>query len=244
MSRTTEVGNIYENVRIMLANREVQLLSEDKLTLEQISQTMEASDYITIYGYRAKSDIRVAAGVAALIVSRDSKYSTRTQDFDKLITSIGNNASMKTCLNRAGTAFVNIIVIINNTLRKVAKTTDEDGKSTLSSLLQKKINLSINIDPTALLVEVYNYKLFSINILNHFLSQPHAITSDSELKLVTEILRKPVNEFPKINISDPQVVWLGARVGQVVKISRVSDSAGVFHTYRLVVAGEIMETPT
>lgn len=237
MSNTAQIVDVYQNVRAMLEYRKVDVISS-KLDQTKLISQIEGTDYVVIYGKRNADDIRGGAMVAAIIILPNSKYSTKTQDFAKLILSIQNSKEM----SDPNIKFHNVVVVINNTSRvKAAKATEDSNRSGLSSLIQKKINSVINVDPSLLLVEVYNYRLFLIELPKHAVSQVHTIVDAEELKLVVDTLRKPINEFPRIMVGDPQIVWLGARPGQVIKIMRMSDSAGVFPTYRLVVAGELQE---
>ncbi len=62
----------------------------------------------------------------------------------------------------------------------------------------------------------------------------HKVLSDSEAKAVSEKYNTPLNKFPKLLKSDPQVERIGAVPGQLVSISR-EDPTGKYTYYRYVI---------
>jgi len=72
-------------------------------------------------------------------------------------------------------------------------------------------------------------------ILNHELVPKHEVLSHEEkLRLLRELGVKP-EMLPWIKSSDPVVRAIGAKPGDIVKITRRSRTAGVFIAYRFVV---------
>ena len=71
--------------------------------------------------------------------------------------------------------------------------------------------------------------------LDHVLSPKYAIVGEEEKKKLVKMYRiKPYN-LPKILASDPAVKALNANVGDVLRITRKSETAGESTYYRLVV---------
>ena len=74
------------------------------------------------------------------------------------------------------------------------------------------------------------YHRFSMNLLKSVLVSPHRIMSESEVKLTFKYGEKKT-DLPVILITDPVVLWIGARIGQVVEVTRWSASTGHAITY-------------
>lgn len=66
---------------------------------------------------------------------------------------------------------------------------------------------------------------------------PHSVITLDEQKLLEEQLKIDVKKLPLILTSDPQIIWIGAVAGEVVKIKGMSSVAGDAITYRYVIKG-------
>ena len=74
-----------------------------------------------------------------------------------------------------------------------------------------------------------------LNVLKHVMVPDHKIMSEAE---VTELLSNyniTTEQLPKIFHDDPAVKTIGANVDDVIRIVRVSHTAGRAEAYRLVV---------
>lgn len=72
------------------------------------------------------------------------------------------------------------------------------------------------------------------DILKHKLVPDHTILSKSEFKKVIKELDIHQEQLPKIKSDDPVAKAIGAKPGDILKITRRSHTAGKFDTYRLV----------
>ena len=72
------------------------------------------------------------------------------------------------------------------------------------------------------------------DILKHSSVPEHEILADNEVEKLLKKLEIKKHQFPKIKVTDPVSKAIGAEVGNVLKITRQSETAGVFVTYRLV----------
>ncbi len=72
-------------------------------------------------------------------------------------------------------------------------------------------------------------------VLNHELVPKHEILSEEETRELLETLNITKEQLPKILSKDPVVRILGAKPGDVIKITRKSPTAGEAVYYRVVV---------
>ncbi len=70
---------------------------------------------------------------------------------------------------------------------------------------------------------------------DHILVPKHEILSDEEVKEILKILGISKEQLPKIKSTDPIIKEIGAKPGDVIKITRESLTAGKSVFYRLVV---------
>lgn len=83
----------------------------------------------------------------------------------------------------------------------------------------------------------YYYDHFKIVVpLGPYCSK-HTILSIDETKEIIEQHNLVLKEMKKIYTTDSQIVWIGAQVGQIVRIDRINVNTGKSTDYRRVVAG-------
>lgn len=78
-----------------------------------------------------------------------------------------------------------------------------------------------------------------LDIQKHHLVPKHEILNEKEKEEFIENLEYDEENLPKILLKDPVVKEIGAKEGDILKITRESQTAGVFITYRLVVDRDI-----
>ncbi|OWT33877.1 DNA-directed RNA polymerase subunit H [Methanobrevibacter sp. 87.7] len=74
-----------------------------------------------------------------------------------------------------------------------------------------------------------------LDIQKHDLVPVHEILSEKEKEEFIENLEYDEENLPKILLRDPVVKEIGAKEGDILRITRESKTAGMFVTYRLVV---------
>lgn len=86
-------------------------------------------------------------------------------------------------------------------------------------------------------LRIYNYmhKYFSIELSMGPLCSKHTILSNNEVKLLCsrDLIIHPLS-LPSISINDPQNIWIGGELGQVVKIESISEITGKTIRYRII----------
>ena len=73
-----------------------------------------------------------------------------------------------------------------------------------------------------------------IDIQDHMLVPKHEIMTDEEISEEFSDADYDFKDLPKIRANDPVVEAIGAEPGNVLRITRESQTAGVFITYRIV----------
>jgi DNA-directed RNA polymerase subunit H (RpoH/RPB5) len=106
-------------------------------------------------------------------------------------------------------------------------------------------NIQAQSKKIKLVVHNYLHKHFLLDISRAPLCGKHIrLTKNQSIHIVSsELMTSPYN-LPRILITDPHVIWIGAKVGELIKIIRPSEMAGLSISYRIVVppSGKIMHS--
>ena len=78
-----------------------------------------------------------------------------------------------------------------------------------------------------------------IRLQDHILVPKHEVLSKEEAEEVLRVLGIRPEQLPKIRADDPIAKEIGAKVGDIVRIIRESQTAGVSIAYRLVIPPSI-----
>jgi DNA-directed RNA polymerase subunit H len=74
------------------------------------------------------------------------------------------------------------------------------------------------------------------NPLAHKMVPNHEILNEEDINKILTEYKIEKEQLPKIRISDPAAVSIKAKVGDVVRVTRESPTAGKSYFYRLVIA--------
>lgn len=77
--------------------------------------------------------------------------------------------------------------------------------------------------------------MVEFDVLSHQLVPKHEVLSEKDSEKALNEFKITKDQLPKILITDPAVKRIGAKVGDIVKITRKSPTAGVSEIYRLVI---------
>lgn len=106
-------------------------------------------------------------------------------------------------------------------------------------VFKEKIN-NLNIrnmrDQNNVFIEIFMMKELQFNISRHMLVPKHEIMkNDDEIDKLLKTYNLKKNQLPIILHSDPMARYLNVKVGDIVKITRDSPSAGIAIVYRYCV---------
>lgn len=73
--------------------------------------------------------------------------------------------------------------------------------------------------------------------LKNALVPKHEILGEKEASMILKSYNVTPNELPRIKKSDPSIKELNPEVGNIIKITRKSPSAGTAFYYRVVIYG-------
>lgn len=75
----------------------------------------------------------------------------------------------------------------------------------------------------------------TFNVMNHVMVPDHQIISEEGVDLLLSTYKITHDQLPKIYHDDPAAKEIGAKIGDVIRIIRKSQTAGLAEAYRLVV---------
>ncbi|WP_316557904.1 DNA-directed RNA polymerase subunit H [Methanimicrococcus hongohii] len=75
----------------------------------------------------------------------------------------------------------------------------------------------------------------TFKLLDHESVPHHEIIGDEEVAVLLEKYAIDKEQFPKLRFDDPIVLEIGAKIGDVIKITRKSQTADESFYYRLVI---------
>ena len=88
------------------------------------------------------------------------------------------------------------------------------------------------------LLQIFDIKRLQFNITTHRKFIPHRIIGQDEITLLEKKFNivNPKNQLGWIDSQDPAAKWIGARPGNIIEVTRFSESAGDARSWRYCVA--------
>jgi DNA-directed RNA polymerase I, II, and III subunit RPABC1 len=123
--------------------------------------------------------------------------------------------------------------MIKNFLEIMHKYKANSGIIIMSGKISQQARQKIQEINNELQVEVFTLNDLVVNITEYELVPKHILLSQKEKQLLLDRYKIKESQLPKILVTDPVARYLGLKRGDVVKIIRVSETAGRYITYRI-----------
>lgn len=120
-------------------------------------------------------------------------------------------------------------------VRELKEMVEKEGASRGILVGDGKYTYSARSSAEELGIELIPPTLPTFDIFEHALVPRHEIVSEEELSEVNKKYHAEPFQFPWIKVNDPIAIILGAKRGDVVKITQKSETAGTAISYRYVV---------
>jgi DNA-directed RNA polymerase subunit H len=165
--------------------------------------------------------------VVILVLATNGKYFLHGPDLRKLLEGVEAERPAKEG------RLDELIVVAEETFFKKKNLTDVVRE------LQNKQAEGADFDGTAPFYSAHPYHIFSLVVPDHKSVPHHRIMSQAEVDDFLRRRRLSIADLTVIYTSDPPIVWLGGRKGQVVEIARDSQTAGTALFQRRIEKGTL-----
>lgn len=198
---------VYLNIRRALESRDG-VLASAPLTEKTFKTTFVTTGYVAVRGRRADHAFRPNSNILFLYFDPESENIQKNVKFERVLN-----------IEAPETGDVdNIIIVTHNQI-------SHHIRNVINGIRTKRPNLHIEV--------CMHYK-FLTNFTESSVYCKHEIADPAEIKKLCDQQRFDPN-FKHIRADDTGAVWVGARAGDIVKITMPSHNAGYSIDYRCVV---------
>lgn len=123
-----------------------------------------------------------------------------------------------------------------NDIKRFVEDNDSDQGTSYILVVNEKLNATDQGKLNAYDFQIFNLNTLQYNISKHELVPKHELIKDQkEIQNIMEQYQlRSVNQFPYILRTDPMAKYLNAKVGNLMKVTRISPSCGTNIVYRYV----------
>lgn len=216
-----QIYAIYQNIKSFYSYRKLVSL-DDEMTQDQFIKNIQKDKYVLLSSVDVSevktNDNTIDQAKLTMLKNLIGSFNEKSKELSITITNIlliytgtdceSKRANMMKLINHIRYPRSNVIIITPTKVSSgVAK-----GLQMLSSKREH---------------QYHDFKVFTYTLLNsilpeHELVPKYEILSDSQVEKLKEWFIDP-EAFPKIFENDPQMVWIGATVGQVIKFIYLSE---------------------
>merc|ERR1712137_372557 len=104
----------------------------------------------------------------------------------------------------------------------------------ITTVAVRELTKLMNSNPNITL-EYFKEDELLVNITKHELVPAHKLLTEEDKQQLLDRYKLKESQLPRIKLVDPISKYYGLTKGQVVKITRISETAGKYVTYRVVV---------
>ena len=127
----------------------------------------------------------------------------------------------------------------NSTIMEFFNKYSQVPKIVVVKSISNKIIYNMKNDSEYPNTEIFLEVEMMINIIEHVSVPKHVLLSDTEKLQVLDEYQAKHREVPDILVTDPIARYYNAKVGQMFRIHRASETSGIAPYYRLVIRGNI-----
>ena len=173
---------------------------------------------------------RVIDGAKSILSTRGFKVTSEVEK-EEYYDIFGKDPKKKTIIIRIPTKEV----VGVRELRDYKEEIEEKGYNHSILLALNKYTHYAKREAKAAGIETFSIKFPFFNLFKHFQVPVHQFATEKEISELESRYSIFKYQLPKISSEDPAVQLLGAKLGDVLKITRNSPTAGEFIVYRAVV---------
>lgn len=212
-----QLFTIYENIPIFYEYRKLVSLDE-RLSRSEFVKKMEKDKYLLMSAVSNAHSADVPY-LSKYIRQYNEKSSNPTVDiFHLLLIYPGTDCESKS---------MNMMKFVNHIRYPKAEVMIITPSKLSNSVIRKLNQLTSTVEHQYHSFSAYTYNLLS-TVIPHFELAPLYEIVETDSSLDNDAL-------PKIFENDPQMVWIGAKVGYVVKLTFVSETTLLGISYRVVI---------
>ena len=168
---------------------------------------------------------------AALIIKyRKLKVKKKEREGDKTTYFLSRGASNHIFLCIANQKTIGISYI-----RELKNLIDEKGAEKGVIITDGKYTYSAKANAPKMGIELIPPTIPTFDIFKHNLVSPTEILTEEERERIIKFYHSKPYQFPWIKASDPVAIILGARPGDILRITAHSETAGTYVSYRYVI---------
>lgn len=203
---------IYTHVLEYIQYRGLNLMEESNISRDTFIANIKRDDVFQVI---AKN--KNGKNVIVVIILEESGYSTSKPKLEKLLVSIERKTSVAEVIIVAEPEFFTKKNLIS-----------------LIQLYQKKSSGTYYM--------AFSYYVFSNNVPNYVGVPKHSILTDEEAEEYLSQERITREDLFNIFNNDPAIAWLNGKPGQIARIERISENAGVAIVYRAIIKANLQIT--